>query len=745
MRACIAFIALVLASASAVAQTPPPDQRYTGNLTARAPRASFVVELQAGQVVTLTTSSSENLDTILALNGPNGRRVAENDDVQQGVLSSRIVHVATESGRYTAVVSGYNGARGAFELRVHNGADVGLSREARTLREEILTFDRRRTEARFPVDLNAGDIFVASTFALVEGLDPTLTLLDANGAIVGQSDDRGDGTLNSQIIYQVARAGRFEVVAGTFGGNGAGNYVLSLAVDPNARAPLNFASIEGQPIARHEGQLNEAQPTREYNVELAAGQTLLAFSNATSGDLDTVLRLNNAEGLPVAVNDDRGDGSLNSAIAFTAPAAGRYRLEIYRFPQSNSSGGFELTLLSVDRSVVETLRAMVEEGVTLSGPELTIETQDFRVHYTLEGQDASTAEYAQGVATTLQNVIDIQLRRVGWAAPVRDPDGRYRAYVGQANGSMGYTKPIQMVFDNPSTANVRETNAARGVFVIDNDFAGMGKKAPPESLARATATHEFNHMVQFGYDALEGLSWLYEATASWTETTTVGADQDATDYVETDFASPQLCWTTQSPGFDYAQWTLLQSLADSYGEGIVVRIWEHAVTQDGFATMSTALAGVGTTIPDALRRWRIQNFARDYDLAPLFTRSVRLAGTITRDGAFNPRDRIEQLGAQYIRVRYQGRRALALRGDANLEMVGLGRRGAQIDVIPLGRAGTFDTTGYDYAAVMVFNRNVPNTPGACGGVNFSITTSQSQAPMPAAQYQVDARHFAPPS
>lgn len=745
MRACIAFIALVLASASAVAQTSPPDQRFTGSLTTRAPRASFAVELQAGQVVTLTTSSSENLDTILSLNGPNGRSVAENDDVQQGVLQSRVVYVATESGRYTAVVTGYGGARGAFELRVHHGVDVGLSRDARVLREETLTFDRRRTETRVPVDLNARDIFVASTFALAEGIDPTLTLLDASGAILGQSDDRGDGTLNSQIIYQAARAGRVEVVASTYGGAGVGNYVLSLAVDPNARAPLNFASIEGQPIARHEGQLNEAQPTREYSVQLVAGQTLLAFSEATSGDLDTVLRLNNPEGLPVAMNDDRGDGSLNSAIAFTAPAAGTYRLELYRFPQSNSSGGFNLTLLSVDRSVVDTLRAMVEEGVTLSGPEITIQTQDFNVIYTLEGQDASTAEYAQGVATALQNIIDVQLRRVGWAAPVRDADGRYRAYIGQANGSMGYTKPIQIVFDNPSTPNVRETNAARAVLVIDNDFAGMGKKAPKESLARATATHEFNHVVQFGYDALEGLNWLYEATASWTETTTVGSDQDATDYVATDFAAPEVCWTTPTQGFDYAQWTLLQSLADSYGEGFIVRIWESAVTHDGFDTMSTALASVGTTIPDALRRWRIQNFARDYDLAPLFTRSVRLHGTISRDGAFNPRDRIEQLGAQYIRVRYQGRRALALRGDANLEMVGLGRRGDQIEVIPLGRAATFDTTGYDYAAVMVFNRNVPNTPGACGGVTFSIATSQSQAPMPAVEYRFDARHFAPPS
>ena len=156
---------------------------------------------------------------------------------------------------------------------------------------------------------------------------------------------------------------------------------------------------------------------------------------------------------------------------------------------------------------------------------------------------------------------------------------------------MGYTKPVQMVFDNPNTAGVLETGAARAVFVIDNDFRGMGKRAPPESLMRATATHEFNHVVQFGYDFQEGLHWLYEATASWTETTTVGSDQDATDYVETDFAAPELCWTTTARGHDYAQWTLLQSLADAHGERIVVRLWENSVTYDGFETMAQTLAG----------------------------------------------------------------------------------------------------------------------------------------------------------
>jgi hypothetical protein len=736
------MMALVLMTASAMAQTR--EQAFTGDLTAQAPRASFELTLEAGQIVTLETSSRTGLDTMLVLNGPNGRSVAENDDVQPGVLTSRIVYVARAAGRHTAVVSGYGGSRGAFNLDVTYGLDVGLSGEARTLREETVSLDRRRAEARFPVDLAANDIFVASTFALTAGLDTTLTLVDASGNVVGESDDRGDGTLNSQIVYQPPQAGRYEVVASTFGRAGAGDFVISLAIDPNAQAPFNFASIEGVEIARHEGEINDAQPMREFRIDLAAGQTLYAAAEATSGNLDPVLTLNDAEGYPVALNDDRGDGSLNAAFAYTARTAGTFTLELSRYQQSPSSGGFRLVLSSVDSSVVATLQALADNQVALSGPELTIETHDFRVYYTLEGRDASTAEYARLTADALQEVFTMQTQQLGWAAPVRDPDGRYRAYVADALGNMGYTKPVEMVFDNPSTS-VRERAAARALLVIDNDFQGMGKKAPPESLMRATATHELGHVVQFGYDAQEGLNWLYESTASWIETVTVGDDQDATEYVETDYAAPNLCWTTRTRGFNYAQWTLLQSLADQYGNAIVVRLWENTVEHDGFETMSRTLADVGTTIPDAILRWRAQNYAADYALAPKFPRAVALAGTISRNGSWSPRGEVQQLGAQYAALRLNGARTFTLRGDANLELVGLGRRDGQVDVVRLGRGGVFDASAYEHAALMVFNRAVPSAPGECRDVDYSVNVTAAAGAAPEPAYRFNAQHFRAPS
>lgn len=744
MRTGIFSIAALLVTGSACAQAPD-DQTFSGELTTQAPRAAFDLPLEEGQIVTLTTASRDHLDTVLALMGPDGRMLAENDDSGPGTLTSQLVFTAPADGRYQAIVSGYGDATGGFTLQLIQGVDFGLSAAATVLRQENVTLDQAQTEAAFDADLAEGDILVASTFALTKDLDTTLALMTADGEILAQNDDRGDGTLNSQIVFQAAEAGRYQLVVSSYEAASSGDLVLSLALDPDAEIPFDFTSIEGDVLATHQGVIDNAQPAHEFPLELAAGQTLLALGDGISGDLDVVLRLLGPDGFPVAMNDDRGDGSLNSAIAYTAPAAGTYTVVLGRYRGGESSGDFTLLLSSVTPDVVDTLQGLMENVVNLSGEELTLETPDFRVHYTLEGVDASSDEYARLVGEALQEVLEAQVGRIGWAEPLRDDDGRYRAYIGEADGNMGYTKPVQIVFDNPNTANVRETAAARTVFVIDNDFVGMGKTAPIESLMRATVTHEFNHVVQFGYDSEEVLDWLYEATASWTETTTVGSDQDATDYTEADFDTPQLCWTTTEAGHDYGQWTLLQSLADSYGEGFVVRIWEASVELDGFDTLAQPLAGVGTTIPAAIERWRAQNFALAYDLAPLFPSPVRIHHTLASDGLWISKGGPEQLGANYIALELKGRYEFALGGDAGLELVGLGQRNGAIEIVPLGRDGVFDTGGYEYAALMVFNRTIPEAPGVCGGVGYTITTTASTAAPAPASYSFDAANFRAPS
>ena len=743
MRVGYVLGAFVCLAGGALAQEVD-DRTFAGEVTEVEPRAITEISLEAGQLVTLSTSSADRLDTVLELIGPDGRTVAENDDRSPGDLTSQIIYVVEASGNYSAVVTGYGGATGGFELSIADGLDFGLTSEADIMTEARVTLDANRREASYPVNLSAEDILIVTTYALTEGLDTTLALLDGSGEVIAQNDDRGDGSLNSQLVFQAEEASDFRVVVSSYGGDGAGDLMLSIATDPNAEVPFDFDSIERDVFAEQSGMIAGRDTEFDYPLELEAGQTVMVLAEALSGDLDTVLRLVGEDGFPVALNDDRGDGSLNSAIAFTAPEDASYTLELRRYRSGESSGDYRLELSFVDATVADTLQDLLENRVALSGPELVIETEDFRVHYTLEGVDASSTEYAESVGVTLQSMLDEQVSRIGWAEPVRDDDGRYTAFVADADGSMGVTYPVQIVFDNVHTGDVRETSAARTVFVVDNDFVGMGKTASVHSLMRATATHEFNHVIQFGYDSEEGLDWLYEATASWTETTTVGSDQDATDYVATDFAAPEICWTTSESGYDYAQWTLLQSIADSYGEGLIVEMWENSVTLDGFDTMSASLERVGTTIPDVIQRWRAQNYAMAYDLAPMFTDTVNIQHNMDSERGWMSKGGLEQLGANYIALDMDGRFGFELSGDDGLELVALGHRDGVVDVTPLGRAGTVDTTGYDHSALMVFRRTMPEAPGVCSGTGYSldVTSSTSTPPQPA--YQFDAPHFSAP-
>jgi len=733
----------VFLAGGAVAQQSD-EMVYPGAVTAETPNAEFGLNLDAGELVTLTTSSTDGFDTVLVLLGLDGKPIAENDDRAPGVLSSQIIYMPSAAGEYTAIVSGYGGTEGSFELSVAQGLDAGLSSDAQRLEEVVVSLDERQTSEQYEFDLAVDDILVATTYALTDSLDTVLNLSSGDGEILAQNDDSGDGSLNSRLVFQAVEAGRYSVEVSSFSGSDIGDLVFSLAVDPNAEVPFNFDTIERTELATHEGEISNDVTSHDFDVELEAGQTLFALGDTTDGDLDVVLRLMGPDGFPVAMNDDRGDGSLNSGFAFTAPTTDTYTLSVGRYRGGASTGDFRLSLSLVDASVVDVLAALLENAVTLSGPELVLETDDFRVHYTLEGVDASSTEYAQSVGDALQGLLDVQVAQGGWAEPLRDADGRYRAYVADADGSMGVTQPVQIVFDNPNTDNVRETAAARTLFIIDNDFLGMGKEAPVDSLMRATATHELNHVIQFGYDAEEALNWLYEATASWVETTTVGHHQDATDYVDDDYAAPELCWTTSVDGHDYAQWTLLESMANSYGDGFIVDIWENSVALDGFETLSATLAVVDSDIPATIQRWRAQNYALDYELAPLFDSTVRLHHTLGDEGRWTSKGGVEELGANYIALDLEGRYELALTSDVDMEMLAMGLVDGEIQVIELGQSGVIDTGGFESLGLMVFNRVLPEAPGVCSSSGYSIDVTSSSDAVAEASYQFDATHFTQP-
>jgi len=738
MRYAILPLILACASASAFAQAADEDIR-PGEVTQDQSRIDFQIDLSDGQLVTLTTLSDTNFDTVLQINGANGQTLAENDDYSGGGLQSQIIFQPPSPGVYTASVTGFGGNVGTFELQVTQGVEFGLSDAAQILVQDVVTLDNASPTHSVNIDLTEGDILVANTYAIGPNIDTTLELRSPTGSIAAQNDDSGEGgTLNSQILLLINQTGRYELVLGTYSGADFGDVMISAAIDPEAELPYDFTAIEGTEIARETGAIDEDQSSREYPILLEAGQTLLVLADTMSGDLDPVLRVLGPDGQPVALNDDRGDGSLNSGIAITATETAEYTVVMERYSGGNSSGEYSLVMSLVDAAIVDELRAL-RENISLSGETLSIRTEDFIVHYTLEGADASSEAYAREVGVALQENLDAQTA-IGFAEPIRDDEGLYRAFVTEAGGVLGFARPVDTVFDNPDTPDVREQTAARAVFVIDNDFAGLGD-ASPSSLIRATATHELNHIVQYGYDATEGLNWLYESTASWIETVTVGEDQDATDYVSADFAQPGTCWSTSDQGLDYGQWTLLQSIADVHGNEMIVRFWENAVHLDGLDTMDAALRDADSSLVEAITRWRAQNYALDYELAPVFNRTVEVRGTLSASSRGFGKGLLEQLGVNYFALDLDEPSTISVRSSADIGLFILGQRGGEIQVIPMGNSGTVDPAEWEHIGLMVMNSALPPAPGECSGDRYQLEISAGSGATPTATFRFSDRHF----
>lgn len=165
--------------------------------------------------------------------------------------------------------------------------------------------------------------------------DPYLVVFDAEGVEVASNDDYG-GELNSRIDYVPGARGNIYVQAGAFADSGSGSYTLTAAAAPlpaddagNGRTTrANVA-----PGTDTSGNLEYAGDRDWYRLRVTEGQSyrmqLRAAGDAESG-LDPLLKLYDAAGVELAMDDD-GGGGLNSYLEYTAPTTGDVFLEARGF------------------------------------------------------------------------------------------------------------------------------------------------------------------------------------------------------------------------------------------------------------------------------------------------------------------------------------------------------------------------------------------------------------------------------
>ncbi len=211
----------------------------------------------------------------------------------------------------------------------------------------------------------------------------------------------------------------------------------------------------------------------------------------------------------------------------------------------------------------------------------------FCVHWVAEGIDAPSLadtnadgvpNFVEQVLRIAEHVHEVENDKLGWREPKSDGhrgggNGKTDVYLSQIGGELfGYAAPDRGQADKRH----RIPRRLHGYLVLDNDYSAFefpGTK-PADDL-KVTLAHEYNHILQFGYDAFQD-PWFAESSATWMEDMVYNGTDDYLRYVRRWVRRWDTPLTTSSiKEYGSAVWN--QWLARHYGSEIVRQAWARAI------------------------------------------------------------------------------------------------------------------------------------------------------------------------
>jgi len=321
----------------------------------------------------------------------------------------------------------------------------------------------------------------------------------------------------------------------------------------------------------------------------------------------------------------------------------------------------------------------------------------FCVHWVVQGLDApnlsdrdgdGVPDFVETVLRVAERVHTVENEKLGWREPRSDGRrggrrGKTDVYLSQIGGELfGYAAPDR----GQATTEHRIPRRLHGYLVLDNDYSPFefpGTK-PLEDL-RVTFAHEYNHILQFGYDAYQD-PWFAEASATWMEDQVYNGIDDYLRYVRRCVKLYETPLTANSiKEYGSAVWN--QWLARRYGPEIVRKAWAGSIDAKpgGFSVASyeRALRASGpselsrdfTRFAAAVAEWRTGKGFRESRLYP----DARRQGHLPLGG--RPLTRmLNHTTFQLLRVRPRQGRAIVVSLQAP--------RGTAAGVALVGRLGS---------------------------------------------------------
>lgn len=273
-------------------------------------------------------------------------------------------------------------------------------------------------------------------------------------------------------------------------------------------------------------------------------------------------------------------------------------------------------------------------------------TPHFCVHWVDEGIDApqltdadgnGVPDFVQRVESVAEHVYAIENVKLGWRKPKCDGERggltcRTDVYLDEIGGALfGYAAPDR---EQATPAHLLPRRL-HGYLVLDNDY---GPREFPGTTSEhdleVTFAHEYDHILQFGYDAYQD-SWFAESSAVWMEDQVYNGIDDYLRYVRRWVKLYDTPLTANSiKEYGSAVWN--KWLAHRYGREIVRAAWARAVhTRPGgfsVAAYDSAIRAAGRSdfnrdfarFADDLPEWRTDSVFPEGRLYPDVARQGRL-------------------------------------------------------------------------------------------------------------------------
>jgi hypothetical protein len=375
---------VILASASAVAQSRPPGTIAIGQLVQGdlddderepyrdQPATRYTFEAVAGQHLEIILRS-EDFDCYLHLEDPSGTRIGENDD-GAGNQDSRILTRIPLDGLYTIIASAYSDEGGAYELLVRefhplpvtfDTLSVGTPVEGDLSDSDGMLSDDRYSDGFF----FSGDMGARVQIDLTSGaFDTYLILVGPTGEVMAENDDL-DVAVNtdSRISLLLPYAGDYQLLATSYGASALGPYRLELSILEQRRVDFRDLDVGD----RVDGDLDSedgvwvARGTYADGYDLEVTEEIQVEITLESSDFDAYLYLIGPDGDIAGENDD-SDASLDSRMVERLDQEGTYRIIATSYELHEGA-----YTLSIEERRTRALEArVIEIGATIAG-ELT--------------------------------------------------------------------------------------------------------------------------------------------------------------------------------------------------------------------------------------------------------------------------------------------------------------------------------------------------------------------------------------